>query len=93
MGHHHPLFERLKKLGRSRAQQPPSRVVPAKEAVRKLIDAAKMSCNEAVRASRRARWALLSMRQYFDGIKKIPHPEEAAKQLSRRTHAADPVNR
>jgi hypothetical protein len=29
------------------------------------------------------------MRQVFDGIKKIPHPEEAAKQLSRRTHCAD----
>jgi hypothetical protein len=26
------------------------------------------------------------MRKAFDGIKKIPHPEEAAKQLSRRTH-------
>lgn len=31
------------------------------------------------------------MREAFDGIKKIPHPEEAAKQLSRRTHAADPA--
>ena len=29
----------------------------------------------------------------MDGIKKIPHPEEAAKQLSRRTHSADPVDR
>ena len=29
----------------------------------------------------------------FDGIKKIPHPEEAAKQLSRRTHRADPAYR
>jgi hypothetical protein len=33
------------------------------------------------------------MREAFDGIKKIPHPEEAAKQLSRRTHGADPADR
>src|SRR5438876_7876158 len=39
-----------------------------------------------VRPSRRAPWALLRMRQVFDGIKKIPHPEEAAKRPSRRTH-------
>jgi hypothetical protein len=29
------------------------------------------------------------MRKALDSIKKIPHPEEAAKQLSRRTHVAD----
>jgi hypothetical protein len=29
--------------------------------------------------------------EVFDGIKKIPHPEEAAKELSRRTHCADPA--
>src|SRR5438132_1268986 len=39
-----------------------------------------------VRASRRALRALLSMRKTFDGIKKAPHPEEAAKRPSRRTH-------
>jgi hypothetical protein len=33
------------------------------------------------------------MREAFDGIKKIPHPEEAAKQLSRRTHGAGPADR
>jgi hypothetical protein len=33
------------------------------------------------------------MRDAFDSIKKIPHPEEAAKQLSRRTHGADPADR
>jgi hypothetical protein len=32
-----------------------------------------------LRPSRRARWALLRMRKAFDGIKKIPHPEETAK--------------
>jgi hypothetical protein len=49
--------------------------------------------------------ALLSMRKVFNGIEKIPHPEEAAPgsarcaargqapQLSRRTHGADPANR
>jgi len=30
--------------------------------------------------------ALLSMREAFDGIKKSPHPEEAATRPSRRTH-------
>jgi hypothetical protein len=29
------------------------------------------------------------MRNALDNIKEIPHPEEAAKQLSRRTHVAD----
>ena len=47
----------------------------------------------AVRASRRARWALLSMSKAIDSTKKISHPEEAAEQLSRRTHDADPLNR
>jgi hypothetical protein len=46
-----------------------------------------------VHASRRALRAFLSMREVFDGIKKIPHPEEAAKRPSRRTHRADPANR
>jgi len=32
------------------------------------------------------------MRKAFDGIRKIPHPEEAAEQLSRRTRGADPAN-
>src|SRR6266446_7696789 len=49
-----------------------------------------MGCSEPVRASRRALWALLSMRQLFDRIKKTPHPEEAAKRQSRRMHNADP---
>jgi hypothetical protein len=39
-----------------------------------------------VRASRRAPRALLSMRYFVDGIKESPHPEEAAKRPSRRTH-------
>ena len=46
-----------------------------------------IGCIAAVRASRRTPRVLLSMREAFDGIKKIPHPEEAAKQLSRRTRA------
>src|SRR5713101_9528452 len=50
-----------------------------------------IDCIAVVRASRRALWALLSMREGFDDIKKIPHPEEAAKRLSRRTHRADPA--
>jgi hypothetical protein len=33
------------------------------------------------------------MRYIFDGIKKCPHPEEAAQRLSRRTHCADPAAR
>src|ERR1700751_5835019 len=41
-------------------------------------------------ASRRGCSSLV--RLGFDSIKKIPHPEEAAKQLSRRTHFADPGN-
>src|SRR5467141_2385309 len=32
------------------------------------------------------------MRDAIDGIKKIPHPEEAAERLSRRTHRADPAH-
>jgi len=44
-----------------------------------------------VRASRRARGALLSMRKVLDALRKGPHPEEAAKQPSRRTHSADPA--
>jgi hypothetical protein len=52
-----------------------------------------IGCIAAVRASRRALRVLLSMREASDGIKKIPHPEEAAKQLSRRTHGADPADR
>jgi hypothetical protein len=31
------------------------------------------------------------MREATDGIKKRPHPEEAAQRLSRRTHGADPI--
>src|SRR6266436_5436407 len=31
-----------------------------------------------------------SMRCVVDGIKQMPHPEEAAKRLSRRTHRPDP---
>src|SRR6266404_3472248 len=37
--------------------------------------------------------ALLSMREVVDGITGIPHPEEAAERLSRRTHGVDPANR
>src|SRR5579859_8195559 len=33
---------------------------------------------------------LRRMRRFYDGIKKKPHPEEAAKRLSRRTHGAGP---
>jgi hypothetical protein len=36
--------------------------------------------------------ALLSMREVFDGINGIPHSEEAAQRLSRRTHSADPAD-
>jgi len=62
------------------------------------IDPGAGGCQEigfiaAVRASRRARWALLSMRKVLDGVKKIPRPEEAAQQLSRRMRGADPANR
>src|ERR1700738_1094426 len=39
---------------------------------------------------REAPRALLSMREAFDGINGIPHSEEAAQRLSRRTHSADP---
>jgi len=46
----------------------------------------------AVRASRRALRALLSMRDALIALRKF-HPEEAAKQLSRRTHGADPADR
>jgi hypothetical protein len=31
------------------------------------------------------------MREAFDSIKKSPHPEEAAKRLSRRKHGDDPA--
>src|SRR5713226_4135319 len=41
---------------------------------------------------RDGRLGLLRTRQVFDGIKRIPHPEEAAKQLSRRTHRTDPAD-
>src|SRR5712692_9472670 len=37
--------------------------------------------------------ALLSMRKSLMALTEIPHPEEAAQRLSRRTHNADPVNR
>jgi hypothetical protein len=37
--------------------------------------------------------ALLTMRYVVDGFKKNPHPEEAAKRPSRRTHYADPAIR
>src|SRR6266851_1994732 len=42
----------------------------------------------AMRPSRRALRALLRMRLSFDDIEKEPHPEEAAKRPSRRTHSA-----
>src|SRR6266566_4642631 len=32
------------------------------------------------------------MREAFDGIKKVPHPEEAAKRPSRRTHGAHHID-
>src|ERR1700730_9043603 len=34
---------------------------------------------------------LLRMRYIFDGIKKMPHPEEPAQRASRRTHRSDPA--
>ena len=37
--------------------------------------------------------ALLSMKEVVDGITGIPHPEEAAERLSRRTRNADPASR
>src|SRR5437667_11847698 len=51
----------------------------------------KKVCMTFVRPSRRAHWALLRMRYVFDGIKIIPHPEEAAERPSRRTHAINPA--
>jgi hypothetical protein len=33
------------------------------------------------------------MREVVDGINGIPHSEEAAQRLSRRTHSADPTDR
>ena len=48
------------------------------------------SCITVVRPSRRAPRALLRMRYLLDHIKEEPHPEEAAKRLSRRTHDAGP---
>src|SRR5271165_586867 len=36
--------------------------------------------------------ALLRMRYVFEDIREIPHPEEAAEQLSRRTHRAVGMN-
>src|SRR5207302_438849 len=36
-------------------------------------------------------WALLSMRKSLIALRKVPHPEEAAKRPSRRTHGALPV--
>ena len=33
------------------------------------------------------------MREVVDGVTGIPHPEEAAERLSRRTHGADPASR
>ena len=48
-------------------------------------------CITAARPSRRALQALLRMRYVFDGIKKIPHPEEAVERPSRRTHRACPA--
>jgi hypothetical protein len=39
-------------------------------------------CIDTVRASGRARRALLCIREITDGIKKKPHPEEAAKRAA-----------
>src|SRR5260370_7443669 len=50
-------------------------------------------CIAVVRASRYAPQALLSMRYFFDRIKKIPHPEKAAMRRSRGTHCAHPTGR
>src|SRR6266446_8478436 len=50
-----------------------------------------IGCIAAVRPSRCALQALLRMRYIFDGIKKIPHPEEAAERPSRRTHRVCPA--
>jgi hypothetical protein len=46
-------------------------VAPAKEAVRKSVNADKISCSKAVRASRRTLRALLSMRSVIDGINEL----------------------
>src|SRR6266446_10335334 len=74
---------------------------PWYHAARLSIDAKR--CISVVRASRRALRALLSMRYIFDGIKKCPHPEEAAQgsalcaargqasRPSRRTRRVDPA--
>src|SRR5271165_5691427 len=51
------------------------------------------ACIKVARASRRARRALVSMRYVIDRINPIPHSEEAAQRLSRRTHRVDPAGR
>jgi len=40
------------------------------------------------RRTENAPFGVLRMRQAFEGIKKIPHPEEVAERPSRRTHCA-----
>jgi hypothetical protein len=52
-----------------------------------------IGCIATVRASIRARCAPLGIRKTFDGSEKIPHPEEAAKWPSRRTHCVNPADR
>src|SRR5262249_45494069 len=55
------------------------------------IKIATSGCIDVVRASRRARRALLSMRSQVNGSKKTRSPEEAAQRLSRRAHSANPA--
>jgi hypothetical protein len=60
-------------------------VVPAKMAVRKLV--ASWVC-----VLRDAPFGAPQHEEILDRIKKIPHPEEAAEQLSRRTDGTDPAD-
>jgi hypothetical protein len=76
------------------------RLNPLQSEVRSYRHPRERACEEiemqtastVVRPSRRPLCGLLRMRYAFDGIKKTPHPEEAAKQLSRRTHCANPAD-
>jgi len=62
-------------------EEPPhaaSRRESSSEVVKESRKLRRIGWTGVMRASRRALRALLSMRYLIDGIKKIPHPEEAA---------------
>jgi hypothetical protein len=68
-------------------------VIPAKEDVRKLTEAAKEELRRGCACFETHPLGAPQHEVVLCGIKKIPHPEEAAKRPSRRTHSADPGNR